>query len=361
LFNPAWSLRITNTAGGSVMTEPALALVTNGSHVVATAIANDAYGFRGWNGTITSTANPLDFFLNTNVNLVAEFGRLLNVALRQAEGGSVTILPEHGPYMEGDTLRIEAAANEGFRFQAWKEPLQAFTNGGVITLTNDIAVEAIFKKLQAVLVTQTGEGTVTGLNGLYYDIGEEITLSAQAKTNWFFTGWSGSVTNASNPLILVVSTNTSVNAIFKQLFTLTATSSEGGVVEMTPMASNYVDGTIVTLLAKPNRYYRLEQWTGGVTGTNNPVAVAVTNNLEVLAVFAPSHRLGVGAEQDLTTGFWLLVDGEPGVAYVIETSSGLVAWTPLITITNSGGPVQYLDKQARSISRRFYRLRPENP
>ncbi len=361
LFTPRWMLAITNTVGGSVITEPVPAAVTNGSKVVAIAVADNGYGFRGWKGTIASTSNPLEFVLNTNISLTAEFGRVVKLSLAQTEGGTVSLSPVQSQYLAGDMVTLVATANEGFRFQGWKAPFQGLTNGTSLTLANDFTVEGVFKKLQQVVVSSTGEGTVTVQGGPYHDVGESITLTAEPKTGWAFSGWSGSVTTNSNPLTIVVSTNTTVSATFKRLFKVVASASGGGSVDVTPLATSYLDGSIVTLWAKPDPHWRLESWTGGVTGTNNQVAVTVTNDLTVVALFLPSYRLLVSEKQDLSAGFHLLAEGEVGVSYVIETSSGLLSWSLLTTMTNTGNPMEYLDKQARSISRRFYRLRPENP
>ena len=44
-----------------------------------------------------------------------------------------------------------------------------------------------------------------------------------------------------------------------------------------------------------------------------------------------------------TNGGWLLTaSGAPGPGYVVETSTNLTLWTPLVTLTNSTGTLQYL-------------------
>ena len=361
LFNPVWVLTLTNTFGGTVSTEPGLSQVKNGSSVIAVAIPSDGYGFRGWKGTIASAANPLEFVLNTNVTLVADFGRILSVAIKPTTDGTIVVTPSNSQYLEGDLVTLQATPANGYRFQTWKDPLQTLTNGATVTLTSNIVVEAVFKTLQTIVITQIGEGTVTVPGGTNVDLGESITISAQAKSGWVFTGWTGTITNDFNPLTVVVGANTTVQATFKKLFTLTATGTTGGVVKVTPQATNYTDGTTVTVQAIPDRYFRLDQWTGVTSGAKNPLTLLMTNNLGLTAVFGPSHSLKVSLGQDFFDGFRLMVDGENGIPYVIEVSSGLSSWTPLSIVTNSGAPIEFLDKQARSISRRFYRLRPEGP
>ena len=114
----------------------------------------------------------------------------------------------------------------------------------------------------------------------------------------------------------------------------------------------------MSLAATPEKNWKFIEWSGGIQGTNAQVGVVVTNNLLVQALFEPSYKLSVPVPQDLSIGLRLVVEADPGGRYGIDFSSGLQSWTPLVTLTNQTGTLDYLDTQARALSRRFYRIRP---
>lgn len=55
---------------------------------------------------------------------------------------------------------------------------------------------------------------------------------------------------------------------------------------VTPISGNYPVASPLQFLATPANYYRFSHWTGSLTGTNNPIALNLTSNLTVTAVFA---------------------------------------------------------------------------
>ena len=67
-----------------------------------------------------------------------------------------------------------------------------------------------------------------------------------------------------------------------------------------------------------------------------------------------SASSGLSAE-----GFHLSLEGDAGVSYGIEASTNLLNWTPLITVTNSSGSLNWVDPEAGNFSRRFYRAKQQ--
>ena len=190
-------------------------------------------------------------------------------------------------------------------------------------------------------------------------MGETVTLEAKAAEGWAFAGWEGTVTSTTTPLELKMAAGSAVKGVFKKLFKLTVSSDNGGTVEVTPLLSDYMDGTVVSLAAKPGAQKRFDHWEGGLTGSLNPATLTITGDSVVEALFRSSQRLIPAPTQNLSEGFRLILEGEIGQSYVIETSVGLGSWSSLAMILNETGTVEYLDKQASFLSRRFYRIRSE--
>lgn len=73
--------------------------------------------------------------------------------------------------------------------------------------------------------------------------------------------------------------------VVPQQYTITTAVTGSGTVALNPTGGTYAAGTQVTLTATPASGYQFNNWSGGVTGTTNPVTVTVNANLAVTANF----------------------------------------------------------------------------
>lgn len=70
------------------------------------------------------------------------------------------------------------------------------------------------------------------------------------------------------------------------VFTFEAAATPDGWGTVTPAGGSNTAGTVVQLLATPAPFYRFEGWTGGASGTQNPLTLTLASNVTVTAVFA---------------------------------------------------------------------------
>ena len=77
-----------------------------------------------------------------------------------------------------------------------------------------------------------------------------------------------------------------------------------------------------------------------------------------VAVIAGAFRLTVSSPTNLTpAGFRLRVDGAPGTnGVIVEASTNLTAWRPIITNSPVNGSFETLDSSSASLPRRYYRV-----
>jgi hypothetical protein len=61
-------------------------------------------------------------------------------------------------------------------------------------------------------------------------------------------------------------------------------------------------------------------------------------------------------EQTADGTIMLTISGEPGATHALENATVLGAWTPLRTLTNTTGTVQYSEKPPTNAPARFYRI-----
>jgi len=77
-----------------------------------------------------------------------------------------------------------------------------------------------------------------------------------------------------------------------QQYTITTSVTGSGTITLSPAGGTYLAGTQVTLTANPAAGNQFDNWTGGVTGTTNPVTITVTANVAVAANFSPTSGTG---------------------------------------------------------------------
>jgi uncharacterized repeat protein (TIGR02543 family) len=73
---------------------------------------------------------------------------------------------------------------------------------------------------------------------------------------------------------------------------VTASPSAGGSVTLSPSASSYTAGTVVTLTAVPASGYTFSGWSGAASGTATTTTVTVNANLAVTAAFTANNGGG---------------------------------------------------------------------
>lgn len=120
----------------------------------------------------------------------------------------------------------------------------------------------------------------------------------------------------------------------------------GPFLDNTPRALSYV----VTPPASANGMVLLS---GNASFDGVSVTVAGAQQLE------PSCRLGASVSPQ-GAGLRLELTGARGAVFVIEASSDLVLWTPLVWVTNTLGRVEFVDPAGTHLPQRFYRAKP-NP
>ena len=112
-----------------------------------------------------------------------------------------------------------------------------------------------------------------------FEEGETATVIATPSSDYLFQSWSGA-TGSTNSTSVVMNSDKTVTANFvKKKFALTVSvEGEGTVAEKVikaGAATDYNSGTIVELTANPTGEWEFKEWTGDITGTDNPAQITV--------------------------------------------------------------------------------------
>lgn len=290
--NYAVSLSSNPVAGGTTTGSGAYAA---GSNVIIVATPNIGYTFVNWTEgtTVVSTSSSDQIVgLASNKTRVANFSIVpaaqlsLVLSSSPAAGGTTT---GAGAFLPGTSVTIVANPNTGFTFTNWTDLL----TGAVVSSSPSFTfVIRTNRNLVANFGTQTFTITTSAVNGtiaknpnqVNYNYGTNVQLTATPSVGYVFTSWSGDATGSANPLTLSMTSNKNITANFTALYTLTTTAVNGTVVK-NPNQINYQSGSSVLLTATPNAGYTFTSWSGGATGTVNPLTVLMNGNKNITANF----------------------------------------------------------------------------
>ena len=185
--------------------------------------------------------------------------------------------------------------------------------------------------IYVVTVSSTpSEGGLVSPQGGEYQEGQTATFTATPNEFYGFVGWSGADTSTINPISIIVDTNKSLTARFEKLdtdndgvtddvdqcpdtpsneqadsngcsvsqkeFELTITTEgEGTVTEQVVVAPSIYQGTTqVQITAVPAEGWELSEWTGDLTGNENPVTIEIDGTKNITAVFTKKDTDGDG-------------------------------------------------------------------
>ena len=195
-----------------------------------------------------------------------------------------------------------------------------------------------------------------------YPFGAVARFAAVPQPGNYFLAWHGSVTGTNNPAMLIVNQPTQfVTATFASLpasqYSLAVVSDGNGSVTANPYALFYSSGQTVWLSAVPDVGQAFLGWSGGATGTNNPLAVTTDQSKVITANFTESPILSTPADLAgvTPTGVRVFVPGDFGAAYQILSSTNLTDWLLVGEVTNYFGSFQFTDPAATNLPARFYR------
>ena len=143
------------------------------------------------------------------------------------------------------------------------------------------------------------EGGDINPNGGIVDEGTQISIVASPAAEYLFDKWSGAASGSSPSISVIMDSDKSVTANFiKKKYALTTTvEGEGTVTEKiikAGAATDYNSGTIVELTAEPSAEWVFKEWTGDITGTENPTQITIDKAKSVTAVFVKKqYKLSV--------------------------------------------------------------------
>ncbi len=122
--------------------------------------------------------------------------------------------------------------------------------------------------------------------------------------------------------------------------TLTVTLNQPTWGRVNPANGSYLSGASVQVTATPSNYFRFSNWTGGASGTNNPVTVLMNSNKTLQAVFTE-----IFTTNHPTPLWWLATNGFTQNLETVVSSigaNGMPLWQSYIAGLNPNDPTSQL-------------------
>jgi len=221
------------------------------------------------------------------------------------EGGTVT--PDSGEYDEGTSVEITATANEGWVFNGWQGQHSGSQNPDTIIMNSDKEISALFEKREYPLTIDIeGEGTVDEKilqqKTTDYPHGTLVELTANPAEGWKFIKWHGDVDSEEDVIEVNIDGDTNITVTFERLdYPLTITIEGEGEVDQRVVQSkttDYPEGTVLELEAIAEENWVFSEWSGDVTGEDNPATITIDEPKTVTATFLRTYQLTTIAEPE---------------------------------------------------------------
>ncbi len=303
-----------------------------------------------------------DFFQSWEIDpITVTIVPIYSLMATTAGGGTVSVTPTNGPYVNNTVINVTATPTNGWTFLSWLGDASGTNAVIALTMNRNKSVQALFGTTLSTTVAGNGSVALIPPGGIY-PFGTIIQLYAVPQSGNYFALWGNAGSGSSNPLnFTLTNANPTVSSVFGSLspgeFTLTVIPNGLGQVTVNPQANRYHSGDSVTLTPVPDAGQQFIDWSGDAGGTSSPLIVVMNPSKTITASFTRRPRLDVpsGVNALNEQGFRLTLTAEFGGHYRLDGSTNLLEWTELVTLTNTYGSTQFADESATNLPRRFYK------
>ena len=215
--------------GGTITVDPPQLVYKYGDAVTLSLTLNPGWSFDGWTGTgVSGMAPTLNLTMTQDVEAIANISQnqydldveIINNGDGEGLGNGVIRTPEQETYGYGQEVTLVASPDLGWEFGGWGGVLSGMELTKTLEITQDNAITATFNEIHYELVVTSsdlakGSVTVTPQKD-YYVYGEAVTLTPVPEQGYDFVMWSGDKIGTEDPLVLPITQNYTLEAIFEE-------------------------------------------------------------------------------------------------------------------------------------------------
>ncbi|MFQ5997520.1 MAG: InlB B-repeat-containing protein [Dehalococcoidales bacterium] len=138
----------------------------------------------------------------------------------QVNGVAPSSYPASYDFKNGTSVRLEAVASTGYKFDGWSESLDGTTNPATMVIDCNKKVVANFSPINHTLIINVkGNGATTPSVGSHsYGKGSTVSISAVPDSGWQFDGWTGDVAEPDSATTMVtINSDKTITVNFSQV------------------------------------------------------------------------------------------------------------------------------------------------
>jgi hypothetical protein len=263
----------------------------------------------------------------------------------EINGAALPSYPDTSPFEYGTPVTLEAVPSPGYNFANWSGDLSGSENPTTINMDSEKEIFANFAQTIHTLTVDISPGDsnieVDGNAPSSYPAtytfaeGASVNLEAVPASGYYLANWSGDFSDSENPTTITMDSDKEVMANFTQTAYTLAVSvspSGGGNIEIDgtappsyPVTYTFAEGTSVNLEAVPAYSPNFINWSGDLSGSENPTAITMDSDKEVTANFTQiTYTLTANSSQS-GNGTITLEPSQPAEGYVARTEVTLTA------------------------------------
>jgi len=283
-----------------------------------------------------------------------------SLAIINPGGGTVTLNPPGGIYLNNQIVQVTATPTNGWTFLQWSGSVSSSSPVIEVSMLTNQNLQAVFGTPIAFSPVQNGSFHLNPFLPAF-PYGSQIAISALPATGYFLGLWGGSASGVTNPYVMnITSPNPTISALFAALpagkFSLVVIPNGNGLVSINPAGNSFTSNSTVSITATPAGTNVFCFWTGSVTTSNNPLnnLVIRSNNVITANFTGGAYPVQFSAPVKTATNIEFSLEGAPFQAYDIDVSSNLLDWILFATATNTDGSISISDVNSNS-PQKFYR------
>jgi hypothetical protein len=298
-----YTVRVDTSTGGAITVLPVKSEYLPGDFVKVSATPEAGYSFSGWQGTISSSQNPLLITVSRNEWVIPEFKKdptptpetTYTIKIDSAIGGITSRNPNKTEYTKDETVSVSASPDPGYTFSGWTGTVTSVENPLILKMTSNNWLVPKFTKVATFkLISEWNPigGSITSSEGskTVFNYGDKCSLKAVPIDGYQFDGWKGDIVSADKDLYITFDKDYQVYAQFSRIpvattYPLTISSMSNGTITCVPSKTVYYENEIVRVTAKPDSGYLFGDWTGTYANQPQTFDIKMTSPITIGSTF----------------------------------------------------------------------------
>jgi uncharacterized repeat protein (TIGR02543 family) len=220
------TLSISTTSGGSVVPNPNKSPYYYGDEVNLTANSEQCYKFTGWGGACAGNGiHP-----KCSLKMISDKSVTANFEIKSfklkinSDNGSIERQPNKTLYDCGETVKLTARPNQGYKFKAWNGDINSSNENITVNMDADLNITATFEPVTyklnlSILPLNLPPDVTVNINPQKsdYNAGEKVTLTANPSSDYSFDHWQGDISGNQTTITVVIAQDMNITAVFKQV------------------------------------------------------------------------------------------------------------------------------------------------